>query len=76
MILDYLPADGTIAAVDWRYYGRSRWQLSDETTPIDGACGRGATTANDVAEFGIVAAQGDKGVKELLAVATCNEDEV
>jgi hypothetical protein len=26
------PADGTNAAVNWRDYGRSRWQLSDDGT--------------------------------------------
>jgi hypothetical protein len=33
---EYLPADGTNAAVNWRDYGRSRWQLSDKITTIAG----------------------------------------
>jgi hypothetical protein len=28
------PADGTNAAVNWRDYGRPRWQLADETIAV------------------------------------------
>jgi hypothetical protein len=38
--LKWSPADGTSAAVNWRDYGRSRWQLRKETTPIAGVPGR------------------------------------
>src|ERR1700730_15960752 len=31
---EYLPADGTNAAVNWRDYGRSRWQLFDHATSL------------------------------------------
>jgi hypothetical protein len=41
---EYLPADGTNAAVNWRDYGRPRWQLSDQNTPIAGLPGRGRST--------------------------------
>jgi hypothetical protein len=38
---EYLPAAGTSAAVNWRDYGRSRWQLSEKSTPNSDASGRG-----------------------------------
>ena len=41
---EYLPADGTNAAVNWRDYGRSRWQLSDKITTIAGVHVRGRST--------------------------------
>jgi hypothetical protein len=37
---EYLPADGTTAAFNWRDYGRSRWQLSDQDNPFAGMPGR------------------------------------
>jgi hypothetical protein len=41
---EYSPADGTDAAVNWRDYGRSRWQLSEKITTIGGVHGRGRST--------------------------------
>jgi hypothetical protein len=38
------PAAGTNAAVNWRDYGRSRWQLSDKITTIAGIHVRGRST--------------------------------
>jgi hypothetical protein len=42
--LGMLPAAGTHAAVNWRDYGRSRWQLSDKITTIAGVHVRGPSS--------------------------------
>jgi hypothetical protein len=41
---DCSPADSTNAAVNWRDYGRSRWQLSHKITTIAGVHVRGRST--------------------------------
>jgi hypothetical protein len=48
------PADGTNAAVNWRDYGRSRWQLSDKITTIAGVHVRGRSTYFAAREAGSV----------------------
>jgi hypothetical protein len=40
----FLPADGNNAAVNWRGYGMSRWQLDDKATSLGASCERGAMT--------------------------------
>src|SRR3979490_1287887 len=44
LVFGMLAADSTNAAVNWRDYGRSRWQLSNKTTPIAGVHVRGRST--------------------------------
>jgi hypothetical protein len=41
---EYLPADGTDAAVNWQDYGTSRWQLWNKITTIAGVHVRGRSS--------------------------------
>ena len=41
---EYLPADGTNAAVNWQDYGTSRWQLWNKITTIAGVHVRGRSS--------------------------------
>jgi hypothetical protein len=51
LILECSPADGTNAAVNWRDYGRSRWQLSEKITTIADAHVRGLSTFAGIVFF-------------------------